>query len=244
MRRWHVLREPTVPILLLASVVHVVRHNVFDFLLFSGTALVIIVESRIELRRVGVNEPGALPPPPPLPHHRRWWAATALAVVSAVVALLPAAGGLTRVVLAACGVIVLALVVAKPASRPPGGESGKTRGWQLWATVGVGTCLWELFSFIAQQVWPADQIDHPAISDLVGPTLATWAGRAVLLLLWVSAGWWLVRQLVGSGGTAARVGSEATGPPATPVISGDEAIGDDGAASRAGDADGRTEARR
>lgn len=224
MGRWHVLREPTVGILLLASVVHVVRRNVFDFLLFFGTAMVIIVESRIESRRAEARAARALSPAPPLPRHRRWAAAAAIASLSAVVALLPPAGGLTRVVLAATGVAVLAVVVVRPASRSVDGAGG-AHGWQVWATIGVAACLWELSSFVAQQVWPADQDAHPAVSDLVGPLLAGWPGRVVFLLLWAGAGWWLLRQLTASGGRGAAAESGATGPSAAPVITGDVAPG-------------------
>ncbi len=245
MGRWHVLREPTVLILLLASVVHVVRRNVFDFLLFFGTAVVIIVESRMESRRFEQRGTGTLAPATPLSYRRRWWSAAVIALLSAAIALLPIAGGLMRVVLIGSGVAVLVLVVARPA--PPPGGAGRARGWQLWTAVGVAACLWELTSFIAQQVWPADQNAHPAVSDLVGPLLTTWVGRAVFLLLWVSAGWWLLRQLLASGG-GTRTESGATGPSATPVI-----VTDDGAAGPRGPAGvdhgapgagGRTEAGR
>lgn len=233
------------PILLLASVVHVVRRNVFDFVLFFGTALVIIVESRVESRRSEASRVGAPTPAAPLSRSRRGWAAAAIALLSAIVALLPVAGGLVRVVLGASGVAALALAVARPAPQLPAGGPSRVRGWQLWATLGVAACLWELFSFIAQQVWPADQVDHPAVSDLVGPLLATWAGRAVFLLLWASAGWWLLRQLVSSGGAGTREVSEAPGPSATPVIATDDgAAGNSGADSRTCDAGGRTEAGR
>jgi hypothetical protein len=73
----------------------------------------------------------------------------------------------------------------------------------VWAVIGVAACLWELTSFTAQQVWTSDQDAHPAVSDLVEPLLQSWIGRAVFLLLWAGAGWWLLQQLVDGGRSGA-----------------------------------------
>jgi hypothetical protein len=202
-----------VPILLLASVMHVVRRNVFDFLLFFGTAVLIVVDSRRITGR-------ASEPEVPAAVRHRWLAAAAVALFAAIIALLPIAGGMVRIVVSACGLAALALVLVRPAAAPTpvaaGDAPGRLRGWWVWATVGVVTCLWELSSFIAQQVWPADQVNHPAASDLIGPLLTTWLGRAILLLLWGAAGYWLLHQLVTSGGRGAGTSAGMSGPPQAP----------------------------
>jgi hypothetical protein len=201
---WRVLREPTVPILLAASVVHVVRRELFDLVLFSGTAVLILVDSqRRDAAPAGVAR---------IARPRAWLVVAGMTLVSAVVALAAPASLGARLVLIAIGLAALALVLVRP-QRLPGAwqQPSAAAGWPLWAVIGVATCLWELTSFIAQQVWTSDQDAHPAVSDLVGPLLQTWLGRAGFLRLWTAAGWWLLQQLVGSGRADAGRASEPVG---------------------------------
>lgn len=219
MGRWHVLREPTVPILLLASVMHVVRRNPFDFILFFGTAVVIVVDSRrgrAVPARATFDDAGRAAP---IATRFRWLISAAIAVFAALVSLMPVAGGLVRVVLSFVGIgaLVLVIVTGQHAALPVGERrSGRVGGWQVWAIAGVLACLWELTSFIAQQVWPADQVDHPAASDLIGPELSTWIGRAIFLALWASAGWWLLHHIVSSSVGSAPSATGAGRPPVSP----------------------------
>jgi uncharacterized membrane protein YqjE len=193
---WRVLREPTVPILLAASVVHVVRRDLFDLLLFSGTALLIAVDawrresSGSAASRVAAADPDARPV-------SAWLLAAGMTFFAAAAALAAPASVGARLVLVAIGLAALVLVLVRPAGRAHA-RSASASGWPVWAVIGVLTCLWELTSFIAQQVWTSDQNEHPAVSDLVEPLLQHWSGRAVFLLLWAIAGCWLLRQLVGS----------------------------------------------
>ncbi len=190
---WRVLREPTVPILLAASVVHVVRRDVFDLLLFSGTAVLNLLDSqRRDAAPAGVARVG---------RPRAWLVVAGMTLFSAVVALAAPSSLGARLVLVAIGLAALALVLVRPQRLTDNRqEASAAWGWPLWAVIGVAACLWELTSFIAQQVWPLEEDSHPAVSDLVGPLLQSWLGRAVFLLLWAAAGWWLLRQLVGGGG--------------------------------------------
>lgn len=200
-----VLREPTVPILLAASVAHVVRRNVFDLVVFAGTAMVIVIDSR---RRATVTGDARGWSANGL-RSRTWLAVAGMTLLAAIAALAPPASFWARLVMVVVGLIALAIVLRQP-RRARGRRvhddqtdpSGQLAGWPVWAAIGVAACLWELASFIAQQVWPADEDEHPAVSDLVGPLLETWLGRAIFLLLWAGAGWWLLREL--SGGAARR----------------------------------------
>jgi hypothetical protein len=187
---------------------------VFDLLLFSGAAVLILLDSqRRDAAPAGVARIG---------RPRAWLVVAGMTLFSAVVALAAPVSLGARLVLVAIGLAALALVLVRPqhwsGNRQ---ELSAARGWPLWAVIGVAACLWELTSFIAQQVWPLDEDSHPAVSDLVGPLLQTWLGRAVFLLLWAAAGWWLLRQLVGgdragTGWASRRDGAEQEGARSDP----------------------------
>lgn len=179
------------PILLLASAVHVVRRNLFDFLLFFGTAMLILADSQRRSRVASAR--------PRSRHLSPWILVAGMTLFAAAVALAPPASLGAILVMAAVGAAAVVLILVAPDSQNLAGRARQAlAGWPVWATLGVAVCLWELASFIEQQVWPADQVDHPAASDLIGPLLGSWVGRTVLLLLWAGAGWWLLAPLLGS----------------------------------------------
>lgn len=195
MSRWRVWREPAVPMLLAATVVHVVRRDVFDTVLFAGTALLIVWDAR-RSARVGAGSPGRV--------GHRWVVAAGMTGCAAVVALAPAATVGARAALISLGLAAGALVLVGPRAAGTAETAARVgRGWMVWAVIGLAACLWELSAFISQQVWPADEAAHPAVSDLLGPLLATWLRRFVFLLLWLGAGWWLLVQWTGMGRTGA-----------------------------------------
>lgn len=191
--RWGVLTEPTVAILLLASVVHVVRRDMVDLAVFAGTAVLIIVDSRRGPRQDdgARDEPAATTTPGS--GGRTLPTAAVLLPVAALWSAVPPAADTMRLLLVLTGVTVAVLVIAAP--RPAPATRPRPRGWPWWAAIGIAASLWELQSFIWQQVaGPQAQQEHPALSDLIEPLLAGWSGRAVFLLLWMSAGWWLLRR--------------------------------------------------
>lgn len=202
MGRWHVLREPTVPILLLASVVHVVRRDLFDFMLFSGTAALIVADSRRSPAAASPDRRGAPP---------GWLQAAVVVLGASVLALAPPASVAARGAVMACGLIAVAVVMLPADSRRGLAPSAPLRGWGVWATIGVLTCLWELSSFIAGQLWPDDGVDHPAVTDLIGPQLTGWSGRAIFLMIWLAAGWWLVSTLLTAGRAPGQAPDETPG---------------------------------
>ena len=213
MRRWQVVREPTVPILLLACVVHAVRRNLFDLLLFAGTAALIVADSwRATPGRVASAPPGANNGSPA-------WAAWLAVIAFAMLAgPLPQSGGAVQVVLVAVGLAALAVVVV---GRGPaaGTRHPSLRGWPVWAALGALACVWELTSFAIQQDDPAVDNAHPTASDLIGPLLGSWPGRMVFLALWAAAGLWLLRRL----SAAPR---QTAGRPPTAGIAGGDADAD------------------
>ena len=57
--------------------------------------------------------------------------------------------------------------------------------WALWCAAVAG---WELF-----WLFGSPRTDHPTISSLVNALIATHPARAAAVLLWLAAGWWVVR---------------------------------------------------
>jgi len=67
-------------------------------------------------------------------------------------------------------------------------------GTLAWIAVLVAGCLWELGALLQQPSLTTDSYSHPKISTVTDPVLATSPGRAVVLLAWLAAGWYLVER--------------------------------------------------
>jgi hypothetical protein len=67
-------------------------------------------------------------------------------------------------------------------------------GTLAWIAVLVAGCLWELGALLQQPSLTTDSYSHPTISTVTDPVLATSPGRAVVLLAWLAAGWYLVER--------------------------------------------------
>jgi hypothetical protein len=194
-RWWPVLREPTVLVLTVAGIVHIIRRNPFDTILFFGTVAVIVLD---RLRRVPA--PG---PPARIGSSRgRRRVAAAGLVLYAVIA-----GGWQlntwpmKVALVVPGLLSAALITARRVEDAGAPRVG--RGWIGWVAIGVAIALWELTSFILQPNPIDSSYAHPTISAIVSLWLDGWAGRTIFLLFWSAAGWWLIRTI-----TAARAAPE------------------------------------
>ena len=204
---WRVLYEPTVLILIAAGIVHIIRRNQFDILVFFGTAAFIVVD---RLRR-----PPEVAMIPPARHTARQQV-----LIAAVLALYSVVAGQWEVdtwPMRAAMIIPGLLFVVVLAVRPPAEDAAASsmgRGWIAWAALAVAIALWELTSFVQQPNPIDDSYEHPTISAIVTPWLAHWPARAIFLLLWVAAGYWLIRTIA-----AARPAptSESTAPPAGAV---------------------------
>lgn len=187
--RWRVLVEPTLLILVAAGIVHIVRRNAFDITLFFGTAVLIVVD---RLRR----PPQAVTAGPRrLSGRRRALVAGCFALYSIVAGQWQIDTWPMRTAMIIPGLVFAVILTVRPPVEPPSLRIGK--GWIVWVAVGVAIALWELTSFLQQPNPIDDSYAHPTISAIVEPRLDYWWGRAVFLLLWVSAGFWLLRTILG-----------------------------------------------
>jgi hypothetical protein len=67
-------------------------------------------------------------------------------------------------------------------------------GMWTWSSLLVAGGLWELAALLEQPSIDRSSWAHPTISTLTDPLLASWPGRAVALLAWVSLGCYLVER--------------------------------------------------
>jgi hypothetical protein len=63
-----------------------------------------------------------------------------------------------------------------------------------WIVVFVALGLWELLQLLQQPSFRTDSYDHPTISVLSDRYLASYAGRSIGLLVWLCIGWFLLRR--------------------------------------------------
>jgi hypothetical protein len=68
------------------------------------------------------------------------------------------------------------------------------RGVRAWAAVFLALALWELTNLLLQPSLTEGSSDHPTISVLMDPVLATHAGRSLFLALWLWLGWFLLER--------------------------------------------------
>ncbi len=192
------LREPTFWFLLVAAVVHVVRQNLFDVVLFVGTAVLILVDAR------GSGRDRPLP---------GWFSARVAAVACTAFALLvlPMArtGWPLRVAIGVPGVLALVVVLRsgralagdRPEQDSPARVSPDERrghGWLAWPALLVAGCAFELFNFVNQPDPQTDSRTHPTLSALVDPLLQGSVARAAAAALWLAVGFWLLGILARS----------------------------------------------
>jgi hypothetical protein len=92
---------------------------------------------------------------------------------------------------AAAGV---AVAWRRPVTDGPDPAPVPAAGAAAWAAVFVALALWELAALLLQPSLTTDSWAHPTISVLLDPILATHLGRTVVLSLWLTSGWWLLRR--------------------------------------------------
>ena len=184
-----VLREPALPILLLAWVAMLRREYVPDILLFGGAAVLLVIEARRSQGRTSSAEPASRSRHPVL-------GLGATGVVALLMASLPPSAWLDAA-FGAVGVVVLVICLSPRRERQPsrGPDVDEPARWWVWPLLGVTLGVVALWSFLHQVSPMVDSLAHPSISSLVEPGLAHGLARVLALWLWLLAGWWLLRRV-------------------------------------------------
>jgi hypothetical protein len=68
------------------------------------------------------------------------------------------------------------------------------RGAVLWLALFLGFCAWELEAFVQQPSPTEGSWDHPTLSVLADPVLASHPARSLALLGWLAMGWSVLRR--------------------------------------------------
>lgn len=183
------LREPALPILLLAWVAMLRREYLPDILLFAGAAALLVIDARRWQGRTSSAEPSS-----PARHPALVLGATG--VTALLLASLPRSGWLD----AGFGVVgVMALGIGWLPGREEqpvvGRDVDEPARWWVWPVLGVTLGLAALWSFLHQVSPMVDSLAHPSISSLVEPGLDHGLVRLLGLWLWLLAGWWLLRRI-------------------------------------------------
>ncbi len=185
--------QPAFVIILLVATVHLIRGALVDALVFVLVAAALLIEQvwlrRHVDRRLASGAAGLRRPRTEF-----------LAVLAIAVAFGWAAGRWElydwrlKVATGIPGVLVALLMLTH---RPPdeGTAPGRpARLWWLWAVVAVGICVQELVSFAQQPTPTTGSHEHPTLSFLIEPLLASPLVRGCLLAGWLAGGYYLLRR--------------------------------------------------
>lgn len=182
------LGEPTLPILLLATIAMLRRGYLPDILIFGGTAVLVVVDAgRWGGRRTSAEPAEAA--------SRRWLTATALLVAAAAMAALPRTSHALDLSCAVAGVVALGLAWQPGPAGSAERHAAVPRRWWVWPVLGVLLALVELWSFLLRPQPLVDDPDHPELSTLVEPLLDGQLARTLFLWAWLLVGWWLLRRI-------------------------------------------------
>lgn len=183
------LREPALPILLMAWVAMLRREYVPDILLFGGASALLVVDARRWQGRTSSAEPSTRVRRPLL-------VLGATGITALLMATLPRSGRLDAA-FGAVGVLALAVGWLPDREERPGraGETDEPARWWVWPVLGLTLGLAALWSFLHQVSPMVDSLAHPSISSLVEPGLEHGVVRFLALWLWLLAGCWLLRRI-------------------------------------------------
>jgi hypothetical protein len=87
------------------------------------------------------------------------------------------------------GAVIAVIAVWRPRTRiPPPGRMDVT-GFSYWAICVAALFEWEAAAFKDNSYWW-----HPALTDLINPLIAPHPLKSAAILIWLLAGWALVRR--------------------------------------------------
>jgi hypothetical protein len=192
-----VLRDPVIAILLLAGVADLLAGDpVVDGLVLLTVAAALGWD-RVRRRPAGDHGPGRF---------GAGWGERLVpahggpALVAGWLLYSVAAGGLTRfslpalVAVALPGLVGVVSAWSATAGAPAEAAALRAGGAAAWAALFVALGLWELTAWLLQPTLTTDSPEHPTISVLLDPLLASHPGRSVGFAAWLALGWFLVRR--------------------------------------------------
>ncbi|WP_157122341.1 hypothetical protein [Nocardia violaceofusca] len=102
--------------------------------------------------------------------------------------------GVAATVLVAGVAVVVAVRAVVLGTRPVSFTPPVRRAVVVWSILLAAVLAWELYAWLSQPALLVPDAAHPTLSTLLSPALEGGAGRFAGWLLWVGAGWWMVRR--------------------------------------------------
>lgn len=115
------------------------------------------------------------------------WAGTAVAGAMTC----PFGWAATGLVVSIAAIALVRAVLPRPGATPMDRRLGN--GLTLWSSLAAAVAAWELFALTRQPEWHRPSPSAPTLSTLLDPALEHGPGRWVGWLLWLAAGWRLLR---------------------------------------------------
>ena len=131
-------------------------------------------------------------PPADMGAHRpAIWLGVVLVVATLGARTHPFDRAATVLIAVSAGVVIVS-AVRRP-SEPDALPARLRNGLFLWAPLLLAVAAWELFAISRQESWNTPDPAHPTVSTLLDPMLEQGPGRWAGWLIWLAAGWRLLR---------------------------------------------------
>lgn len=181
-----VTRAAWVAILTVTGGFHFYRGAPVDGAIFVGAALVLVADALGWLRFAPLDRER---------HPRTLVLVVLIVVATLVLAIAPLYGGVETAVMVAIGIALMPIVWPQPgpsASAPP--PDSVRRAAIAWSAIAVAGASWEIGSYFLSVPSPEAEFEHPPLSDLIDPLVASPFTRLALIALWLIGGYALIRR--------------------------------------------------
>ncbi|MFG3523420.1 hypothetical protein ACGF5S_24400 [Nocardia nova] len=102
--------------------------------------------------------------------------------------------GVAATVLVAGVAVAVAVGALRVGTRRMSLTPAVRRGVVVWSILFAAVLAWELYAWLSQPALLVPDAAHPTLSTLLSPALEAGPGRFIGWLIWLGAGWWLVRK--------------------------------------------------
>jgi hypothetical protein len=185
-RRLTLLRDPVIPILVMAAVFDAISGNPIHSILLFGAAAALVREAVASRRRAGLEGGLALPVPPV------WVVVMTFLLYAVLIGDFGRYSWPATVAVTIPAAVAIVLAWRGPLHPPGPVPEIHPAGALAWAGLFVTLSLYELTQLLLQPSLTTDSYAHPTISVMTDPVLASDPGRAVVLFVWLAVGWFLV----------------------------------------------------